>query len=101
MATQGEQGDVAPGMITLKSIYMISFQDDSVIRIQMEVDNLNPQLFIVLHKTGLGYGTDYLVMSFIDTWEVEEDGKDSMVIFSFHLQGVLESHEGYTPDRIL
>lgn len=50
------------------------FQDDSVIRIHMDVDELNAEMFIVLHNTGLGYGTDYLVMSFVDTWE-EQGGR--------------------------
>lgn len=49
----------------------------------MKVDALNPEMFIVLHNTGLGYGTDYLVMSFVDTWD-EQEGK--------HSQGSLVGH---------
>ncbi|MPC43293.1 hypothetical protein E2C01_036937 [Portunus trituberculatus] len=47
--------------------------DDSVIRVMMEVEQLNPLLFVTLHNTGLGFGTNYLVMSFVDTW-IEEEG---------------------------
>lgn len=67
-----------------RGVHVFSFfQDDSVIRIQMEVDEVNAEMFVVLHNTGLGYGTNYLVMSFIDTWE-EQDGMGSPVILAGH-----------------
>lgn len=69
----------------LYSTFNVS-EDDSVIRIHMKVDALNAEMFIVLHNTGLGYGTDYLVMSFIDTWE-EQEGLRSLFLLSRLLKG--------------